>query len=80
MKSIYLTSIILLCILLPTVFATEFLAPYDTYVNDFSKIFTPNQTAELRAVLNQVRVDTTAEAVVVTVNNLSGYSPNEYLL
>jgi uncharacterized protein len=78
MKSIYLTSIILLCILLPTVFATEFPNHYDDYVNDFAKIFSANQTAELRSMLNQVRADTTAEVVVVTVNNLSGYTAQEY--
>lgn len=64
--------------MIPLVVSSEFPAHYDDYVNDFAKIFSVNETQSLRAELNQVRQDTTAEFVVVTLNNLSGYTSQEY--
>ena len=52
--------------LIPLVTAA-FPTHYDDYVNDFSAMFNANETANLRVMLNQVRVDTTAEVVVSTM-------------
>jgi uncharacterized membrane protein YgcG len=78
MKSRYLAATIFLILLLPVLFAAEFPKHYNDYVNDYAKIFNVNQTSELTSLLSQVRIDSTAEVVVVTVNNVSDSTPQQY--
>ena len=56
----------------------DFPQPYDTKVNDFALLFSPEQTEELKNTLAQVQEQTTAEVVVVTINSTSPFSPQEY--
>ena len=75
-KRAYLVFLIIL--VMPLVLAQEYPNYYDSYINDFAKIFSVGQTGELRAVLNELRMNTTAEAVVVTVNSVAPLDIRQY--
>ncbi|MEK6893538.1 MAG: TPM domain-containing protein [Nanoarchaeota archaeon] len=62
----------------PLIAAQEFPNYQDAYVNDFAKILSVGETGELRAVLQQVREQTTAEVVVVTVDSISPLDVRQY--
>ncbi len=50
----------------------------DAYVNDFAKIFSVGETGELRAVLQDIRAQTTAEVVVVAVDSVAPLDVRQY--
>lgn len=50
----------------------------DLYVNDFANVLSAEEKNELTTTLSALTTNTTAEAVVVTVNSLEGYSPIDY--
>ncbi len=60
------------------VLAVSFPQYQDKYVNDFAGIFSAGQTAQLRSLLGDVELNSTAEVVVVTIQNLSGMAPSDY--
>ncbi len=58
--------------------AAEFPNPQDAYVNDFAGIFSAGQAGHLRGILQNVRQETTAEVVIVTIDKIEGYDISEY--
>jgi len=76
MKKIIFT-LIAFCFLFSFSFAA-FPAYTDLYVNDFANVLSAEQISQLRNYLSQLRSETTAEVVVVTVNSLDGYAPMDY--
>lgn len=62
----------------PLIAAQEFPNYQDAYVNDFAKIFSVGEAGELRAVLQNVRAQTTAEVVIVIVNSTAPLPPSQY--
>jgi len=79
MKGEIIFGLVFVILLLPFVScASEFPSYYNDYVNDFAKIFSQNETNMLVSLLSDTRTQTTAEVVLVTVNNLSSYAPSEY--
>ncbi|MFA6065528.1 MAG: TPM domain-containing protein [archaeon] len=76
MKKIFFL-LIAFCLLISFSFAA-FPAYTDLYVNDYAGIFSSEQISQLRNYLTQLRNETTAEAVVVTVNSFDGYAPIDY--
>ena len=48
------------------------------YVNDFADVLNAGQKAELITLLSDLKTNTTAEVVVVTVDSLEGYAPLDY--
>lgn len=78
MNKLNLFALIVISIFIPTIIASEFPVHYDDYVNDFAGIFNGNEISSLRSLLSEVRQNTTAEIVLVTMTNLSGYTPQEY--
>jgi len=72
-----LFALIAFCLLLSFSFAA-FPAYKDLYVNDFAGVFSSEQVLQLRSTLSLLRSETTAEAVVVTVETLEGYDPITY--
>jgi uncharacterized protein len=51
---------------------------YVGYVNDFAGLLSSSARTQLEAQLTQLEQDTTAEVVVVTVDNLNGSTPEYY--
>jgi uncharacterized protein len=76
MKKLFF-ALILFCLILSSSFAA-FPAYTDLYVNDFAGVLDANQTATLRNYLSQLKEQTTAEVVVVTVNSLDGLPAIDY--
>ncbi|MFH0956268.1 MAG: TPM domain-containing protein [Candidatus Aenigmatarchaeota archaeon] len=58
--------------------AQQFPDYQDDYVNDFAGIFTGEQASYLRSVLTQVRENTTAQVVIVTVDTVAPLEPSQY--
>jgi len=73
--------IILLSLLLNfSVFAQDFPEPMQPrrMVNDFAKVFTPQQTAALESKLRNFNDTSSTQIAVATVPSLQGYDPNDY--
>lgn len=51
---------------------------HDGQVNDFAELLTPDQRAQLRADLDRLERETSAEVAVVTLSSLDGRSVEEY--
>jgi uncharacterized protein len=58
--------------------ASEFPTWNNEYVNDYANIFSEQERALLVGLLQEVRENTTAEVVIVTLNNFSGQAPSDY--
>lgn len=73
-------SIIIMLVALTIVSAADQTIPQytDKYINDFAGLFTPQQNAELRPLLSNLDLATTAEVVVVTLNTTEPYTPQQY--
>jgi|GEM_PF-493665 len=78
MKKIFFV-LLAFCLIFSFSFAA-FPAYTDLYVNDYAGVFTPDQILEMRGYLSQLRTDTTAEAVVVTIDTLDGVAPIDYAI
>ncbi len=76
-KSIFLFSILLTLVLISTV-AADIPNYYDKYVDDFAKFLNADETNALRTMLYQTDQNTTAEVVVVIVNDTGSYALSEY--
>jgi len=59
-------------------FAAELPSYTDSYVNDFAGILSADQISGLHLLLSELEQNTTAEVVVVTMENLSGMAPSDY--
>ena len=77
-KSDFAISFVILLFFINFAIAAEFPKPYDLYVNDFGKVFSDEETSYLRSILGDVKDNTTAQVVVITLNNLSGNDISEY--
>lgn len=60
--------------------AADFPVAKDKYLNDFAGIFTAAQVGELRGLLMAVEQNTTAEYVIVTVEQCAPYAPSDYAI
>jgi len=61
-----------------SVYAAELPSYTDKHVNDFAGIFSAEQISGLRYMLAGLEQNTTAEVVVVTMENLSGMASSDY--
>jgi len=56
----------------------EFPTYKNEYVNDFAGIFSSGEVLDISKMLYEVRQNTTAEVVIVTIASLEGYTSQEY--
>lgn len=71
--------IIFLCFIILTTVALADVPNYsDIYVNDFANVFSESQSGELRGLLIGVREQTTAQVVILTVDNVSPMAMSQY--
>ena len=77
-KSCVFMTAIIFVLLMNSVHSAEFPKPYDVYINDYAKIFSEQETDYLRYLLDDIYQNTTAQVVIITVVNLSGYDISEY--
>lgn len=70
--------LLIIPVLATAVSAQVFLPYQDAYVNDFAKIFSAGEISQLRSLLLEVRQNTTAEVVIVTVEETAPLTPAEY--
>jgi len=78
MKYAVLSGLFVISILSVSALAVDFPQYTDRYVNDFAGILNADQISGLRVLLSDIEQNTTAQVVVVTVGNLSGYAPSQY--
>lgn len=62
----------------PLASARTFPDPVDSYVNDFAGIFSPAEAGYLGGLFYEVERNTTAQVVVITINNSGGYDLSQY--
>jgi uncharacterized protein len=73
-------SLVLIVVVLaaPLASAQDYPSYADPYVDDFAGIFSPSEASHLRSLLQGVKDQTTAEAVVVTVPTVAPLEPQQY--